>query len=375
MSTPSLDARLAERLRALASALIDQRSARILVPPQQPAPGFWFGGGNLVREPSGAFLLSGRYRNVGDSRTGLQAGERGLECALFRAETFDGRFQKVKAWSKADLSLPGAAVTSIEGTALRQTPAGIELYVSLEKAIPYPADVAAFQKPGTGVWSINRLRAATADALGPADNRPVLASDDPVALHVKDPVVADDGRGDLQLLFCEHPHTWSCSYTGWASSRAGSDALTVRDPYILPRGHVWDVAAARVTNRLRVPRLGVFRELPPLSLYFYDGAECVREHEQNARAVRRPRGYSCEEIGGLAWGWDDAFPALQSLTPLAPLFVSPHGTGCSRYVSTLTTEAALCATWQQSQPDRSQPLVGHALPMETVERLLGTGEA
>ena len=139
---------------------------------------------------------------------------------------------------------------------------------------------------------------------------------------------------------------------------------------MLARGNTWDVAVARVTDRLSVPRLGAFRNLPPLSLYFYDGAECVRKHEQHARAVRRPRGYSCEEIGGLAWGWDDWFPRVERLSVIAPLFVSPRGTGCSRYTSTLVTGHALCASWQQSQQDLSQPLVGHCLPIERVAQLL-----
>jgi hypothetical protein len=53
-----------------------------------------------------------------------------------------------------------------------------------------------------------------------------------------------------------------------------------------------------------------------------------------------------------------------------PAFISPHGTGCNRYVGTCVTETALYATWQQSQPDLSQALVGHALSMEQVEQIL-----
>ena len=54
-----------------------------------------------------------------------------------------------------------------------------------------------------------------------------------------------------------------------------------------------------------------------------------------------------------------------------PLFVSPNGTGCSRYVSTLKTQGGIMASWQQSQPDRSQPLVGNFVNSETVAGLLG----
>jgi hypothetical protein len=70
-------------LRALLAALIDQTAARVIVPPYRDAPGFWFGGGSLAQDSEGTIWLSGRYRNYGDSRTGLVAGQRGLECALF----------------------------------------------------------------------------------------------------------------------------------------------------------------------------------------------------------------------------------------------------------------------------------------------------
>jgi hypothetical protein len=52
------------------------------------------------------------------------------------------------------------------------------------------------------------------------------------------------------------------------------------------------------------------------------------------------------------------------------MFVSPWGTGCSRYVSTLVTASGILATWQQGQADGSQPLVAHALSMDDVESIL-----
>ena len=53
-----------------------------------------------------------------------------------------------------------------------------------------------------------------------------------------------------------------------------------------------------------------------------------------------------------------------------PLFVSPHGTGCSRYVDVLQTADGFYATWEQSQPDRSQPLVMNRLSREEAEAIL-----
>ena len=53
-------------------------------------------------------------------------------------------------------------VLSIEGSTLRRTPTGYELYVSTEKdGIGYPDSYEEFLKPGTGVWTIERLAAET----------------------------------------------------------------------------------------------------------------------------------------------------------------------------------------------------------------------
>ena len=108
-----------------------------------------------------------------------------------------------------------------------------------------------------------------------------------------------------------------------------------------------------------------------MSLYFYDGAECLRSLDQNPQAAKRPRGYSCEELGGLAWGWNDDFPRINPISTDFPLFISPHATGCSRYVSTIFLQNEdLIATWQQAQPDGSQPLVANQLNKSEIHRIL-----
>ena len=61
---------------------------------------------------------------------------------------------------------------------------------------------------------------------------------------------------------------------------------------------------------------------------------------------------------------------MERLSVISPLFISPWGTGCSRYVKALLCDDGIYAIWQQSREDRSQPLVGHLLPLEEVERLL-----
>ncbi len=83
MNTLSQDAR--EKLSAFAKTLVDQDAAKPIVFPRENREGFWFGAGNLSIGPDGAMYLIGRYRNFGDSRTGLDAGTRGLELAIFRS--------------------------------------------------------------------------------------------------------------------------------------------------------------------------------------------------------------------------------------------------------------------------------------------------
>ncbi len=359
-----------ENLIRLAKALIDQQKAAVLVPPKQNSTGFWFGGGNVVQAPDGSVLIVGRYRNFGDSRTGVGAGERGLELAIFRADTVTGPFEKVMSWSKEELKCGEKEVVSIEGASLLLDGNGVELFVSTEKDVEYPDEVAGYQKMGTGVWSIDRLRAPVFLDLKKAEVEEVIVGAEPARLHAKDPKAFALPSGETALIYCNHPFTWASSNTSLALRKRGADSFERVTDDLLPRGPAWDIAVTRVTDRMTVPKLGRFADLPDTSLYFYCGAENLRQLDENPKAVKRPRGWSCEEIGGLACGTDEAFPALERLSVNAALFFSPYGTGCSRYVSTLVSGEGIFATWQQSQDDLSQALVGHFLPMDEVERIL-----
>ncbi len=362
---------LEERLRQFLGALIDQEAARVLVPPYENGPGFWFGGGNIAQDNSGSLWIAGRYRNFGDSRTGTAAGTRGLELALFRSTDQSGTYEKVAQWSKADLCYPDRPVVSIEGAALFLQDGRAELYVSSEKLEPYPEPVIDFQKPGTGVWSIDVFTGRSPESLDVKTLRPVLSeAPEPGYLHVKDPVVHTAANGDMILIFCDHPFTWSSMNSGYAVRRPGENGFTLKSWEMVPRGPAWDVAGTRVTSRLPIPRVGAFADLPPMSIYFYDGMECYRQHEQSSSGVTRPRGYSCEELSGALYGVDADFPRMTRLSRLLPMFVSPYGTGCSRYVDALATDNGIHAIWQQAQPDGSQPLVGHFLPHGQITNLL-----
>jgi len=366
----NLDERQRTALLRLLNALLDQERARTIVPANAAAPGFWFGGGDLVADDAGTLWLSGRYRDEGDSRTGLKAGARGLECALFRSDDGGRHFEKVRSWTKTDLDLGDAAVLSIEGTSLHRRVDGTwELFVSTEKRRAYPDAFAEYQKPGTGVWSIDRITGGSPGELDASTIAPVLSTDRPDHLHVKDPVVFDMADGTA-LAFCTHPISWASSNTGLAVRPADASEFEVATWQLVPRGPVWDVAATRVTDHLRIPRLGSFRDGPDSSVLFYDGAESMRRLEENPNAKSRPRGYSCEELGGAMWVPGDDLAAAQRLSLVRPLFVSPEGTGCSRYVATLANDEGIWVTWQQGQADGSQPLVMNHLPADEVERLL-----
>lgn len=364
-----LDHTRKQQLIRFAQTLIDQEAARIIVPPNEPRPGFWFGGGNLVEAGDGTLYLVGRYRNAGDSRTGLAAGDRGLELAVFASRDRGETFEKVLSFTKHDLDVGERHVLSIEGSALRLTPAGVELFVSSEKDnIGYPPGFEDHLKPGTGVWTIERLAAESLAGLKDAPRETVLESHDPRFVHIKDPFVYKRADGDVTLLFCSHPYCWTSSNTGYVlRDERGGFGQPVFD--FFPRGFTWDVAMTRGTCVLDVPRVGAFCD-QCVSLLFYDGGECVRNHEEHSHAVTRPRGYSCEELGGLAYIADGDFARVERLSRHHPLFVSPHGTGCSRYVDVFAAGDGFYATWQQSQPDGSQPLVMNFVPQAVARDLL-----
>ncbi len=71
------------KLEKIGQLFIDQLLAEKVVAPKANSTGFWFGGGNMTMDSEGTLWLVGRYRNHGDSRTGLHMGERGLELAIF----------------------------------------------------------------------------------------------------------------------------------------------------------------------------------------------------------------------------------------------------------------------------------------------------
>lgn len=361
-----VNAKIKRKMAALAGALIDQHRAKTIIKPYAAEPGFWFGGGNMVGADDGTLYVVGRYRNSGDARTGVGKGARGLELAIFASGDHGGSFEKVLSFSKEDLSPDGQPVLSIEGVALHVVDGAVELFISTEKyGINYPAGLEAHKKPGTGVWTIDRIEAASIEGLREAPVKPLIASNRPEFLHVKDPVIHTTANGGTVLFFCTHPFSWTSSNSAYCMRAAGKQKF--RDPVyeFFPRGYTWDVAVSRITDVLSLPG-EIFEHPDTVQMVFYDGAECIRQHDQNAGAVSRPRGYSCEEISGLAVYDGDRVDEIRRISNISPLFISPWGTGCSRYIHTLSLPDKVIAMWQQSQPTGEQSLVMHALSWDEI---------
>jgi len=355
-----------KKLINLGKKLIDQEKCKIVIEPYKRENGFWFGGGKIRKDKEGRIVLTGRYRNAGDSRYGVGKGERGLELAFFVSEDNGKTFKKIKSWNKKQLSFEGKEVISIEGSSI-YFGEKIEIYVSTEKKVDYPENFKDYQKENTGIWSIDVFSSNSLEEVEPSNIKNIIYSTNPENLHIKDPVVFDINKRKY-IVYCQHPFCWSCSYTGLGEIK--QDKIELIKDEILQRGYTWDVAVTRITERLPVPKLGAFKDLPPISIYFYDGAECIRQHSQSEKGVKMPKGYSCEEIGGIAYGLDSEFPKIHRLSKYFPIFYSPEGSGCSRYVSSFSDDKKIYVTWQRSFPDFSQPLVMNIVELEEIEKIL-----
>ena len=94
---------LESKLAALAKAMVDQSKARVIIKAQKESTGYWYGGGNMTSGVDGKLYVTGRYRNYGDSRSGVGAGERGLELAIFLSADKGQSWEKVISFSKQNL--------------------------------------------------------------------------------------------------------------------------------------------------------------------------------------------------------------------------------------------------------------------------------
>lgn len=350
--------------------LVNQEQAVVIVPAKKPSGGFWFGGGNMIADRQGRLYVSGRYRNSGDSRTGVGKGERGKELAIFRSEDDGQSFKKVVSFEKPELNVNGWEVLSIEGTAMRWTGNSVELYLSTEKSgRPFADGYNHYHKPGTGSWTIERITASSIEELDPAKVETVLENRDPRWFNVKDPFVYENAGRNTVIGFCTHPFNWASSNTGYAVLNTDGSLSEEMNLSFFPRGFCWDVGVCRGTGFLDLPRSGILTDQLH-TLCFYDGAEAMRDYPQHRKAAVRPRGFSCEELGGLACFVDGNPDTTTRVSEIEPAFISPWGSGSSRYVDVLEFNEYYYVTWQQSQSDGSQPLVMNRVPRAEILGML-----
>jgi hypothetical protein len=213
------------------------------------------------------------------------------------------------------------------------------------------------------------MKSDTVENIGTENYKTILESQDPRWFNMKDPFTFKTEKGDFILGYCTHPFNWSSSNTGYVVREKGKEEFSTQHNSFFPRGFCWDVGITRGTGMIRVPRCGAFKD-DNTSLLFYDGGEAMRAYESHAKAVARPRGYSCEELGGVAIIENDVMESVERLSIPLPSFVSPWGSGCSRYVDVLETKEGYYTSWQQSQKDYSQPLVMTFLSRAEAESIL-----
>ncbi|MGB9677740.1 MAG: exo-alpha-sialidase, partial [Candidatus Ratteibacteria bacterium] len=113
-----LEKKLEGKLIELGKIIVDNEKAKLIVEPYKREKGYWFGGGKIRKDKEGKIVLTGRYRNSGDSRYGIEKGERGLELAIFISEDKGKTFKKVKSFTKKDLKVGKKDVLSIEGSSI-----------------------------------------------------------------------------------------------------------------------------------------------------------------------------------------------------------------------------------------------------------------
>jgi len=364
---------ICKRLVALAKELALPRASKLLIAPMKDEAGYGFGAGNCIRYPrDGSLLLIGRYQNGEKRKAGKHPDAGGEALSIFRSTNQGRSFERVAHWPVEDFSKKHA-VLSIGGSALRLTQRGIQVLVSTELDVPVPKAIKSPGKLPRGIWRIQAFEAAEFGKLDPSRKlNPMVLETDPAHLHIKDPSVSSGfNEGQDILFYSTQPFSKSSSNSGYAWLL--SHGVEHQSNGFFQRGPVWDVAETSISCRLPVPRVGPFANLPPISLYFYNGAERVHHDPASTSHPYPPWGYAGEQQGGIAYGFDRDFPSITRLTKLAPLFSTSKGTGACRHIRVLAEQdGSLFATWQQSSNHGAQALHAHRLTASKVAKILAS---
>ena len=158
---------------------------------------------------------------------------------MTREQATSDDFQKVLSFSKEDLSHT-EEVVSIEGVSLipdSTSDTGFEFIISTEKKSAYPKNLINFQKPGTGVWSIDLLQSENGlDSFKLDEMSTIARSEKGSTLHYKDPVAFTSNDGHTHIVFCHHPFSWSSSNSGLLTRKKNQASFDLISENILERG-------------------------------------------------------------------------------------------------------------------------------------------
>ena len=284
--------------------LFDPEKGTTVVEPLGNDNGWWAGAPSaLFDHETAKFYLYYRLRRP----RGLDL-ERGGECII--AESVDGvTFEPIwhaeKTAFDSDSMERAALVTGLDNV--------WRLYLS-------------YVDPDHKMWRIDYMEADQPDRFDPTQRQPLF---DPVDLEIegiKDPYVFTLGHeyymilsyatrsgklttkqeGELHVTADVYNTGLTVSRTGLATSVDGR-TFTWEGDIFSPDQSQWDKGCRRI---------GSLVYLPPVFTAFYDGASDVSGNY--------------EERTGLASGTD--IRRLKSLSPDGPRLVSPHASGCLRYL-------------------------------------------
>lgn len=287
--------------------LFDPEEGHTVVEPLDSGSGWWAGAPSAVWDHEKAkFYLYYRLRRP----RGVEL-DRGGECVI--AESTDGiNFNPI--WRAEKTAFES---DSVERAALFKGLDNVwRLYLS-------------YVDPDHQMWRVDLMEADRPDRFEPASRHTVF---DPVDLNIegiKDPFVFTLGHeyhmllsyakrsgnltrkqeGDLHATADAYNTGLTVSRTGLATSSDGRTFSWEGDIFS-PGSSDWDGWCTRICSLVY---------LPPVFTAFYDGASDVSGNY--------------EERTGLASGTD--IRKLRSLSPAGPRLVSPHASGCLRYLDAL----------------------------------------
>jgi len=306
----------------------DPEQGQTVLEPEAPGPGYWVGAPSVLWDADrNSYLLTYRRRRP----RGVDP-DRGYVAHV--AESQDGqRFEDVWTVEKSAFG-----TTSMEKFSLAREPGG-----------PYRLYV-CYVDPADSRWRIDVLEADRPEAFDPGLARPALTAASTGTEGVKDPWVFKlGGLWHMLVSFAaarpvdaatrRQMHATADVFntgvlvapTGLAVSEDGVNWGWYGEVFGVGDEGAWDAYQSRIGSLL-------YRA--PLWLGYYDGSASVEGNY--------------EERCGLAYSFD--LRNWERVTLSGPALVSPHGSGCLRYVDVVPRQGQLHFYYEYARPDGSHEL-------------------